>query len=53
MTKTIKKLGNYLRKKSWWVLNSHALLIESEADKNWNKNESALMRHIISNWFEK
>lgn len=41
-----------LRKKSFWLSEGKAQIIEKEAEKNW-KSESALMNHIISNWFKK
>lgn len=41
-----------LRKKSFWLPEDKAQILEKEAEKNW-KSESALMTHIISNWFKK
>lgn len=52
MDKLKKELGQ-LFKKSFWLSKQNKKDIEAEAKKNWGDNQSALMRHIINNWFKK
>ena len=51
MTNLFKK--NKLLKRSFWISKEQDDLINSEATKRFIKNRSALMRHIITNWFIK
>ena len=52
MNKLLKIIKEKLRKKSFWLRESNALLIEKEKDKKGWKSESALMNHIVSKWFK-
>lgn len=40
-------------RKGFWLYEEHIKNIKAEAKKDWGNNESALMRHIISEWFKK
>ena len=51
MEKTFDKVEKFLRK-GFWLTKQNKIDIGTEAQKNW-PSESALMRHIITNWFEK
>ncbi len=56
MQKLIKKynlLKQKIYRKGFWLFKKNIQNLEKEARKNWSGNESALMRHIISDWFEK
>ncbi len=52
MKNLVKKVG-FLFKKAFWLSEKNKKDIEREAKKNWDNNQSALMRHIISTWFSK
>lgn len=49
----IQKAFGQLFKKSFWLSKQNKKDIEAEAKKNWEDNQSALMRHIINSWFQK
>ena len=52
MSKITQVIKKFIRK-GFWLFPKQVKLIEDEADKNFGGNQSALMRHIINNWFEK
>ena len=53
MIRNKKQMVDQLFKKSLWITKTNKKDIESEAKKNWDNNQSALMRHIINNWFKR
>jgi len=56
MKKLIAKynpFGHKVFRKGFWLFEKQKLNIEKSAEKNWDGNESALIRHIIDCWFNK
>ena len=56
MKKLVKKynpFGHKVFRKTFWLFEKHKKEIRIAAKKNWGNNESALMRAIVDNWFEK
>lgn len=52
MKKILQAVEKVFRK-GFWLYKNHLIDIKKEARKNFGGNESAFMRHIISNWFNK
>jgi len=48
----IKQVLKYFRK-GFWLTKQNIKNIKSESRKGFGGNESALVRHIISQWFKK
>lgn len=49
----IKQAIKKFFRKGFWLTRENVKNIKVEAEKKFGGNESALMRHIISNWFKK
>lgn len=52
MPKIKQAIEKFLRK-GFWLTKENVKNIRIEAKKNFANNESALMRHIVNNWFKK
>jgi hypothetical protein len=52
MPKLKQAIKKFLRK-GFWLTRQNVKNIHAEAEKKFGGNESALMRHIINDWFKK
>jgi len=56
INRSIKKFNSKNEKvsrKGFWLFKRHIKEIKIYARNHWDNNESALMRHILDNWFGK